>query len=88
MIDLSHELGVTTVAEGVENEETADRLRDYGCEFVQGFYCSPPVGAADIVDLIRGNKPCCPEDTAALGLSVGDFRAHRRIKLAGLSSRL
>jgi len=61
VIDLSQELGVTTVAEGVENAETADRLREYGCEIVQGYHCSPPVDAADILDLIRGSKQCCGE---------------------------
>lgn len=32
VVDLAHVLGVTTVAEGVENEATAIRLREYGCE--------------------------------------------------------
>ena len=64
VIDLAHDLGVTTVAEGVEDDETADRLPEYGCEIVQGFYCSPPVGAGAILDMLRGEKPCCGEDTA------------------------
>jgi len=62
VIDLSHDLEVTTVAEGVEDEQTADRLREYGCELVQGYWCSPPVVAADILDLVSGAKPCCGED--------------------------
>lgn len=63
VIDLAHELGVTTVAEGVEDAETADRLRDYGCEVVQGYFCSPPVGAEAILELLRGARPCCSEGT-------------------------
>ena len=59
VIDLAHDLGVTTVAEGIENAETADRLRAYGCDVVQGYYCSPPVSAEAILDLVRGTKPCC-----------------------------
>ena len=36
VIDLSHSLNVTTVAEGVENAEIATWLRDRGCEVGQG----------------------------------------------------
>jgi diguanylate cyclase (GGDEF)-like protein len=45
VIDLADTCGIASVAEGVENKETADRLRDYSCEFVQGYYFSPPVSA-------------------------------------------
>ena len=36
VVDLAHVLGVTTVAEGVENAETAERLREFGCEVRRG----------------------------------------------------
>jgi diguanylate cyclase (GGDEF)-like protein len=72
VIDLSHDLGVTTVAEGVEDEQTAERLREYGCEVVQGYFCSPPVGASDILDLIRGVKPCCDGEDQVGRCSSGD----------------
>jgi diguanylate cyclase (GGDEF)-like protein len=42
-IDLAHNLGLTVVAEGVENRATWDRLAALGCDAVQGFYISPPV---------------------------------------------
>ncbi|MGD9620339.1 MAG: putative bifunctional diguanylate cyclase/phosphodiesterase [Mycolicibacterium sp.] len=53
VIDLAHVLGVTPVAEGVENAETADRLLEYGCDVAQGFYYSRPVPAAAILDLLQ-----------------------------------
>ncbi len=52
IIDLAHTLGVSTVAEGVENAETAARLRAYGCEVAQGYYYSPPLAAPDMLDLL------------------------------------
>jgi EAL domain-containing protein (putative c-di-GMP-specific phosphodiesterase class I) len=52
VVDLAHVLGVTTVAEGVENAETALRLREYGCEVAQGFYYSPPVSADELLELL------------------------------------
>jgi EAL domain-containing protein (putative c-di-GMP-specific phosphodiesterase class I) len=48
IIELADAFGIASVAEGVENAETADRLREYGCEYVQGHYFSPPVPAAAI----------------------------------------
>jgi diguanylate cyclase (GGDEF)-like protein len=38
IIDLAHALGLITVAEGVEHEEQADRLRQMGCYLGQGWY--------------------------------------------------
>jgi diguanylate cyclase (GGDEF)-like protein len=45
VIELADALGIVSVAEGVENAETADRLREYGCQVAQGHYFSPPVPA-------------------------------------------
>jgi diguanylate cyclase (GGDEF)-like protein/PAS domain S-box-containing protein len=42
-IDLGHELGRTIVAEGVETRDVLERLRKYRCDFVQGYFISPPL---------------------------------------------
>jgi diguanylate cyclase (GGDEF)-like protein len=57
VVDLAHVLGVTTVAEGVENAETAERLREFGCEVAQGYYYSPPVSAAAMMNLLASGQP-------------------------------
>ncbi|MEU2163375.1 bifunctional diguanylate cyclase/phosphodiesterase [Streptomyces chengbuensis] len=36
-VDLAHSLGLLVVAEGVEDDETWERLRDLGCDAVQGW---------------------------------------------------
>ena len=41
-IDLAHNLGLTVVAEGVENEDVQRRLQAMGCDVVQGTFISPP----------------------------------------------
>ena len=43
IVDLAHNLGVTVVAEGVEDESTMETLIEYGCDTAQGFYFSRPV---------------------------------------------
>jgi diguanylate cyclase len=41
-IDLADAFGITSVAEGVEDCETALRLKEFGCDAVQGnFFCRP-----------------------------------------------
>ncbi|HEY2197868.1 MAG TPA: bifunctional diguanylate cyclase/phosphodiesterase [Mycobacterium sp.] len=52
VIDLSHALNVTTVAEGVENAETAEWLRDRGCEVGQGILYSPPITGQAVMELL------------------------------------
>ena len=45
-IDLSRNLGLRVVAEGVEDAETLGRLTDIGCHDAQGFFLSRPLPAA------------------------------------------
>jgi diguanylate cyclase (GGDEF)-like protein len=55
VISLAHVLNVTTVAEGVENAETAARLRAYGCDVAQGYFYSPPLTAVEILELLNSS---------------------------------
>lgn len=53
IIDLGHNLGLEVIAEGVENQETWDRLLALGCDAAQGYYMSPPVSALEIPQWIK-----------------------------------
>jgi EAL domain-containing protein (putative c-di-GMP-specific phosphodiesterase class I) len=44
-VDLAHRLGLRIVAEGVETEVSASRLRDLGCDLAQGFHFGRPESA-------------------------------------------
>jgi len=57
VIGLAAELGVTAVAEGIENAETVRWLRDHGCRVGQGFLLSPPVSSAQLLELLSSNFP-------------------------------
>jgi EAL domain-containing protein (putative c-di-GMP-specific phosphodiesterase class I) len=46
-IDLSTELGLSVIAEGIEDRATADLLAQMGCSEGQGYYFGRPVSAAD-----------------------------------------
>jgi EAL domain-containing protein (putative c-di-GMP-specific phosphodiesterase class I) len=47
VIGLAHGLGMHVVAEGVEDEQTLNRLADLGCEIAQGFHLSRPLPTAE-----------------------------------------
>lgn len=40
IIGMAHEIGIKTVAEGVETEEQVSFLRQSGCDYIQGYYYS------------------------------------------------
>ena len=52
VIDLSHRLGLTTVAEGVETPATATALTCYGCDVAQGHHFSRAVTARQLLELV------------------------------------
>ena len=43
LLEMAHEIGLDVIAEGVERQEQLDFLRDYGCEYIQGFLFSKPM---------------------------------------------
>lgn len=45
IIAMAHSLGHTVVAEGVENEEQLDFLRQHNCDAIQGYFFSKPLNA-------------------------------------------
>ena len=58
-IDLSHNLGLDVVAEGVEDAATLAQLAELGCDRAQGFYISAPLAADDLlawVDDLAGHR--------------------------------
>jgi len=56
IIDLSHNLGLNVVAEGVEDKETVDRLQSLGCDVLQGYYFSKPLSSKDFLEWLRKKK--------------------------------
>jgi diguanylate cyclase (GGDEF)-like protein len=52
-IDLGHNLGLRVVAEGVETQETWNRLTQLGCDTAQGFFISRPLPRLVLVEWLR-----------------------------------
>ncbi|MGB5325026.1 MAG: GGDEF domain-containing phosphodiesterase [Pseudomonadales bacterium] len=45
VIELAHSLGLSVVAEGVEDQRTMDRLAEMDCDYAQGFFIAKPMPA-------------------------------------------
>ncbi|MCP3816813.1 bifunctional diguanylate cyclase/phosphodiesterase [Streptomyces sp. A3M-1-3] len=70
-VDLAHSLGLLVVAEGVEDDETWERLRDLGCDAVQGW-------------LVAAAMP--PQEATAWLLARGEHGWRRPAELAAASA--
>lgn len=56
LVNLGKELGMTTVAEGIETQEQADVLAELGVDKGQGYLVSKPVNARQFLDLVEINQ--------------------------------
>jgi diguanylate cyclase (GGDEF)-like protein/PAS domain S-box-containing protein len=54
IISLAQKLQMQVIAEGVETQEQVDFLRESGCDDIQGYFFSRPVGSAAFVSLLAG----------------------------------
>ena len=57
IIELARNLGLETVAEGVEDERVCERLTGLGCDYVQGFAIARPMPADAMLRWLRSYVP-------------------------------
>jgi two-component system CheB/CheR fusion protein len=53
LIDLAHNLNKKVVAEGVETVETLRLLREWGCDFAQGYFIGRPMPPDEVIPWLR-----------------------------------
>jgi diguanylate cyclase (GGDEF)-like protein len=56
IIQLAHNLGLEVVAEGVEDPETMQMLRDLGCDMAQGYHVSRPMSGERVIPWLAGSR--------------------------------
>lgn len=56
MINMTNELGIYTVAEGVETQESIDLLKELGCDLVQGYYFAQPMSSEKFSSFLFENS--------------------------------
>jgi diguanylate cyclase (GGDEF)-like protein len=55
-ITLAHDLGMATVAEGVETSRQLERLTEFGCDYVQGYHFSRAVPTSDVLTHVAEDR--------------------------------
>jgi EAL domain-containing protein (putative c-di-GMP-specific phosphodiesterase class I) len=65
VIDLAETLGLTAVAEGVENVETARAVASYGCTVAQGYFCGRPLPITELLEYLA--EPADPSGWLTAG---------------------
>jgi diguanylate cyclase (GGDEF)-like protein/PAS domain S-box-containing protein len=56
IVELSRNLGLKAVGEGIETEEARDLLASSGCDYGQGFLLARPMPADEVVQLALANR--------------------------------
>jgi EAL domain-containing protein (putative c-di-GMP-specific phosphodiesterase class I) len=64
VLRIGHELGLETVADGVDSVEQARVLRDLGCSRGQGLHFAPPMREDELRELLLANTRTSEEDPA------------------------
>ena len=57
IISLAHWMRLSVVAEGVETREQLERLRGFGCDYVQGYFLAKPMPVAEYEELLKIQPP-------------------------------
>ncbi|MBV1920351.1 MAG: EAL domain-containing protein [Pseudomonadales bacterium] len=53
-LDISHNMNMRVVAEGVETEEIMEALTEMGCDIIQGYLLTPPLGIGPFTEWLEG----------------------------------
>ncbi|MFA6712181.1 MAG: EAL domain-containing protein [Candidatus Caldatribacteriota bacterium] len=56
IISMVHKLGLTVVAEGVEEEEQKRYLQKHDCDIIQGYLVSKPLVEADALEFLKNSQ--------------------------------
>ena len=56
VVGMAHEMGLHLVSEGIETEQEAVAIRAEGIDYIQGYFYSKPLPAADFVSFLRSNN--------------------------------
>jgi len=92
VIDVTHALGMVSIAEGVEQPDQYNALEELGCDAIQGYLFARPQPGLDtgqtLLRLATGRAPPDrdhhePDASKSPGFNVGDTDSHRQSAITG-----
>ena len=72
-------MNLSVVAEGVETREQLERLRDIGCDYVQGYFFAKPMPDKEFEKLLQTQ---CPKNTAHAKEDLREKAGMRKLLVA------
>ncbi|WP_462332256.1 EAL domain-containing protein, partial [Schwartzia sp. (in: firmicutes)] len=84
IVSMAKEIGIHTLAEGVETQEQMDFLRDIGCQFVQGYLIGRPQPIRETIALLNERQmPLMNAEERVFCRALGtvDFQTDRSMAL-------
>ncbi len=60
IVELAHNLGLSVVAEGLENQEHWDFLAGIGCDLAQGYWVCEPLASDQLLNWLEHRTPLSP----------------------------
>ncbi len=64
MIQMSHSMGLKIIAEGIEDEEQFNVMKEIGVDYIQGYYFSKPLPEHEFLKFIQKNNIMIKESKA------------------------
>jgi EAL domain-containing protein (putative c-di-GMP-specific phosphodiesterase class I) len=80
IVTLAHNLGLSVVAEGIEEQVQLEMLKNLGCELGQGYLFSKPVAPDAIERVIRQNNDSLGILVSPPGLSCASSPTHADLR--------
>ena len=68
IVSMAHSLKLKVIAEGVETEDMAWRLKSFGCDEAQGYLYARPMPAGELADWLKARLAGAPGGPAERGL--------------------
>lgn len=62
VVNLGHSLSLTVLAEGIETKTQLDLVREFSCDYAQGYYFSKPLPAEELIDYMISFPNCHDDD--------------------------
>ncbi len=74
IMDLARWMDLEVVAEGVETRQQMERIRELGCDYVQGYYFARPMPSAEFDRLLDAQEAVAVEEPRSWAAGSGQWR--------------